>query len=282
MKTCPRLFTVGLLLLTACLIVSPVAPAAESPRLGPPEGEITAPSPKVARMEEPFDYRETDQLHPPPQEPVLFIGSSTTARWKLKRFLPGHPLLNRGVGGTQMADMALHVDRLVTPYAPRTLVIYQGDNDVYHKKTAAQITNDAHHLAWQVLEELPECTIVFLAVKPSPRRAALWPQALEVNAQLAEFCSRDDRMHFVDLNAPLLLPSGEADPGCFVADMLHLNPEGYARWSRAVDEALTEIDPLWAEEAEAQAQRPPTGSAADADADLDAESDPEADPDAMR
>ena len=66
--------------------------------------------------------------------------------------------------------------------------------------------------------------------------------------------------------------------------MLHLNPEGYARWSRAVNEALAEIDPLWAEEAEAQAKRPPTGSAADADADADpdAESDPEADPDAMR
>ena len=37
-------------------------------------------------------------------------------------------IINRGSGGSQLADAVTYADRIVTPYRPRILVVYAGDD----------------------------------------------------------------------------------------------------------------------------------------------------------
>lgn len=80
-----------------------------------------------------FRYRVEDELYPPPDGSVLFIGSSTIERWcfdkALARDFPNIPVLCRGVSGTTYRFLVEHVHELVFRYRPLKIVIYSGDND---------------------------------------------------------------------------------------------------------------------------------------------------------
>ena len=72
-----------------------------------------------------------DSAHPPPQQGVLFVGSSSIRMWTtLAADFPGVPVINRGFGGSAIADSTYYADRIVVPYHPRLIVMYAGDNDI--------------------------------------------------------------------------------------------------------------------------------------------------------
>ena len=64
-------------------------------------------------------FEEADRLHPPPANAVVFVGSSSIRYWKLADSFPGMDAINRGFGGSHLADSAHYADRIVTPYRPR-------------------------------------------------------------------------------------------------------------------------------------------------------------------
>src|SRR5829696_4375677 len=81
-------------------------------------------------------YEAADQANPPPKRAILFIGSSTIRLWAtLKEDFPQHKVINRGFGGSEIADSTYFADRLVLPYAPRLVVLYAGGNDLNSGKT---------------------------------------------------------------------------------------------------------------------------------------------------
>jgi hypothetical protein len=50
-------------------------------------------------------FEAADKTDPPPQDAVLFIGSSSILMWaNLAQAFPGHKVLNRGFGGSQLSD----------------------------------------------------------------------------------------------------------------------------------------------------------------------------------
>src|SRR5208282_1461493 len=50
-------------------------------------------------------FEAADRANPPPQQAILFVGSSTIRMWKtLAQDFPEHKVLNRGFGGCQIAD----------------------------------------------------------------------------------------------------------------------------------------------------------------------------------
>ncbi|MFZ9747828.1 MAG: hypothetical protein ACO3G4_14480, partial [Opitutaceae bacterium] len=50
-------------------------------------------------------FTRADATNPPPREAVLFVGSSSIVRWKsLARDFPDVPVINRGFGGSELAD----------------------------------------------------------------------------------------------------------------------------------------------------------------------------------
>src|SRR5271170_6245982 len=84
-------------------------------------------------------FEAADRLHPPPAGAVVFVGSSNIRLWKLADSFPGMEVINRGFGGSHMADSARYADRIVTPYKPRAVVVFAGDNDLADGKTPEQV-----------------------------------------------------------------------------------------------------------------------------------------------
>ena len=65
-------------------------------------------------------FEAADSANPPPQEAILFIGSSTIRMWKtLAQDFPQYKVLNRGFGGCQIADCTCYADRIVADGKPR-------------------------------------------------------------------------------------------------------------------------------------------------------------------
>ena len=197
-------------------------------------------APKADRWAAAIDkFTQTDAVNPPPRGAVVFVGSSSIVRWpNLARDFPRHQVVNRGFGGSQLADSVRYADRIVIPYAPRTVVLYAGDNDLNAGKTPATVFADFQAFVAKIHAAHPKTRIVFIAVKPSPSRWKIKDLGLETNRLIADFCAKDDRLRYVDVWTPMLDAKGEPRADLFVKDMLHINDAGYAIWAPLVAAAL--------------------------------------------
>ena len=176
-------------------------------------------------------YTSADLANPPPRHGVVFIGSSSILRWTtLSRDFPGVPVINRGFGGSELADSVFYADRIVTPYQPRVVVLYAGENDLWAGKSPEAVQADFRAFGTKVHAVVPTARIVFIAIKPSPSRERIRIEVLRANALIAVECARDRRLVFVDVYSPMLDAAGKERPELYVADMLHMNEAGYAVW----------------------------------------------------
>lgn len=174
-------------------------------------------------------FTKSDAAHPPAKDGVVFVGSSTIVKWTtLEKDFPGLPIIKRGFGGSLLSDSVFYADRIVTPYAPRTVVVYAGENDLQAGSTAAEVHAQFRAFAAKVHAALPHARIVFIGMKPSPSRVAIHAKVKAANALIAADCAKDARLRFVDIWNAMLDAKGGLRPDIFVADQLHLNAAGYA------------------------------------------------------
>ena len=179
-------------------------------------------------------FEERDRANPVASGGIVFLGSSSFRRWDLDRSFPGKELINRGFGGSQMADALRYLDRIVLPLKPRTLFVYEGDNDLARGKSPVTVEREFKQLVARVHEALPETRIVFVGVKPSIRRWHLIGLARDANARVRAIAQENDLVEFIDVDTPLLGANGEPRRELFVDDELHLNDAGYAIWADLV------------------------------------------------
>ena len=149
-------------------------------------------------------FEEADRTLPPPQGGVVFVGSSSIRRWNLDTWFPGKGYVNRGFGGSEIADSVRHVDLLINRHEPRVVVTYAGDNDIVRGKTAQQVANDFKAFVGRVHAENPDARIAFIASKPSILRWEMVGAIRQANALIREFTITDDRLGFVDIDGPML------------------------------------------------------------------------------
>ena len=180
-------------------------------------------------------FEQMDETDPPPEGAILFTGSSSIRMWTtLAQDFPDARVVNRGFGGSQMSDLIHFADRIVTPYAPRLILIYEGDNDVAAGKTAEQVFTDYRQFVSLVHDQLPDTRIAFIAIKPSLARRALMDEMQKANELVEEYASIRDRLGYIDIFTPMLGEDGEPLSDIFLEDGLHLNAAGYAIWVEAV------------------------------------------------
>ena len=179
-------------------------------------------------------FEKQDRQQPPPKEGVLFIGSSSIKAWDLDRWFPGLSAINRGFGGSQVADSARYADRIVLPYRPKVVVLYAGDNDIAKGKSPEQVRTDYEQFVAKVHAALPETRIVFVAIKPSLRRWQLVEEMRRANGLIRRVTETDPRLAFVDVDTPMLGADGKPRRELFAPDGLHLNEQGYKLWSELV------------------------------------------------
>jgi lysophospholipase L1-like esterase len=189
-------------------------------------------------------FEAEDALHPPPPGATLFVGSSTFNSWpNLAASFPSHSVLNRGFGGSQMSDVLFYFDRVVAPYRPPYIVVYEGDNDLAAGKSVAQVFTDYSNFLARVEQELPGTIIGFVSVKPSPSRVSILPQMQQLNALVRDLAgARGHR--YIDTHTPMLTNTGQPRPELFLSDMLHMNAQGYALWTEIIEPVLDEWEAL--------------------------------------
>ncbi len=113
-------------------------------------------------------FEAQDKASPPPTGGALFIGSSSIRKWNLDKTFPDRKdTINRGFGGSQMADSAHYADRIAIPYKPRVIVVYAGDNDIAAGKSPQTVLADYQAFVKKIHAALPNTRIVYIAIKPS-------------------------------------------------------------------------------------------------------------------
>lgn len=179
-------------------------------------------------------FEDSDREQSPPVGGVLFIGSSSIRMWDLDSSFPDQPVINRGFGGSEVADAVHFAHRIVIPYQPRTIVLYAGDNDISREKTPCRIHTDFREFVETVHVELPETRILFIAIKPSLARWKLVHRMRAANALIRMDCEEDPLLTYVDVEPAMLGDDGRPRGELFKDDGLHLNETGYALWSDLV------------------------------------------------
>ncbi|MEM8677980.1 MAG: SGNH/GDSL hydrolase family protein [Planctomycetota bacterium] len=169
---------------------------------------------------------------------ICFIGSSSIRLWDLNRDFPDHNVVNRGFGGSVMADATHYLDQLVFPHRPGVVVVYAGDNDIAHGLSPGQVAEDYAAFVERLRTKLPKAQVVYISIKPSLARWDRYPQMAEANQQIRRQIESDPRATYVDICQPMLGPDDQPRPELFVADGLHLNDRGYEVWRAAVAAAL--------------------------------------------
>lgn len=189
-------------------------------------------------------FEAADKTNPPPQDAVLFLGSSTIRRWtNLAQSFPGHKVINRGFGGSEVADSVAFADRIVLPYRPKLILLYAGDNDIAAGKSPETVFSDFKAFVQKVQAALPDTHIGYLAIKPCPAREKFLDQVKTANRFIRDYCATNDRLLFIDVFTPMLSPEGRPRADWFVSDGLHPNAQAYALWASILRPVLDRYDP---------------------------------------
>ena len=220
----------------ACAADKPLAPPKDmpfNPQADDDEENVEPSKNPIAKK-----YQDGDEKSPPPKGGILFAGSSSIQKWtSLTNDFKPLQVLNRGVGGSVVADWVKFVPQLVNPYKPKVIVFYAGDNDIAAKKTPEQVTKDFVAFSTEVKKHNPDVKMFFISLKPSVKRELLWPKMVQTNTMVQQYCKSTTWIQFVDISAPML-NNGKPIPELFGPDKLHMNATGYAIWTRIMKPKL--------------------------------------------
>ena len=175
---------------------------------------------------------------------VVLIGDSRIARWPTSAIGDRVEVINRGIGGETLAQMALRFQRDATALKPDVIVIQSGGNDLVaatfmdHAASRAVIGQTAETLIRLAREGAASgaqvlLTTIIPAARPEILRLPVWSESLrdavaEVNSELRRSIL-PDHAKLIDLSAALAGGDDRLLPDEFRLDALHLNEAGYDR-----------------------------------------------------
>ena len=180
-------------------------------------------------------FKKADSTQQPPNNAILFTGSSSFTRWTdVQDYFPDHTIINRGFGGSQLTDVIRYVYDVILPYAPKQVVIYCGENDFAASDTvkAADVVLRFKTLFGMIRQNLPHAAIHFVSIKPSPSRQHLLTAFKEANRQIKAFLATQKNAGFINVYDAMLAADGAPRKDIFVEDNLHMNATGYRIWQR--------------------------------------------------
>ena len=183
-------------------------------------------------------FEEADKNSPPPENGIVFVGSSSIRLWKTKEAFPDLPVINRGFGGSEMGDAARFAERIVIAYKPKTVIAFAGGNDIHGGKTPEQVADAFKELVKKVHAALPKTKVYFISLFPNVARAAEDEKCKKANDLIREFAKTDERLGYLDTRSRMESPEGKARPELLRPDGLHMNDDGYKIWNEIVGKIL--------------------------------------------
>lgn len=182
-------------------------------------------------------FKTQDSVSFPPKNAILFVGSSSFRKWEdVQSYFPQYKIINRGFGGSTLPDVIRYANDIITPYHPKQVVIYCGDNDLAASDTITPqiVTNRFKTLFHIIRTNLPKTNIAFVSIKPSPSRKQLMPEMEQANLLIKSFLQKQKNTSFIDVYHSMLLADGKPMPEIFLEDSLHMNAKGYAIWKKVM------------------------------------------------
>jgi lysophospholipase L1-like esterase len=179
-------------------------------------------------------FEQADREHPPKPGAILFIGGSSILNWtSLAADFPSRPVINRGFGGAELADITYFAGRIIVPCRPRMVVLHAGDNDISTRGlTPAQVADAFTAFVKRVRKDLPDTKIVFVSIKPSPERTAIVDDVRAANKKIQKLAAQQN-VDFIDVFTPMMTKDGKIRYELF-ADGVHLNRAGYDLWKSVI------------------------------------------------
>lgn len=190
-------------------------------------------------------FLEQDQTSPPPQEAILFIGSSIFRLWTdLEAQMAPLPVFNRAFGGSRTWEVLHYMDRVVLPYRPRIIAYYCGSNDVNAGADAREIYENFRAFAERVANELPDTQVFFVSINRAPQKRDHWDVVDEANALIREYAEQKPELGYIDVNPVLFDSAGNPRTELYRDDLLHFHPPAYVEFARVVRPV---IEKAWSE-----------------------------------
>jgi len=185
-------------------------------------------------------YEKEDSLKGIIEGKVLFLGSSSFRKWySLEKDMFPIPVINRGFGGSTLPEAVYYFNRIVLPYKPCSIVLYEGDNDVTANFLTHEVVLSAFKLFTRMTEKyIPDTHIYFVSIKPSPSREKYLDKMLITNVIIEEYCNSKRNLHYIDITNEMFDNMGEIRRDIFLRDELHMNAKGYDIWKKIIKNAL--------------------------------------------
>lgn len=188
-----------------------------------------------------FEDQDRDQL--PPEDAVLFVGSSSIRLWDTVHSFRDWPTINRGFGGSQIHEVTQFADRIVLPYRPRLIVFYAGDNDIAAGAEPQTVLERFQAFVAKLRGEGSQTPIIFIGIKPSVARWRLIDKIREANRKIREWAENhpEHGVHYLDVEKPMLDDQGFPRSDLLREDGLHLNQRGYEIWNELLRQKVAQI-----------------------------------------
>ena len=212
----------------------------ETPKLLQPH--IESATKRWAKAIDAFDKRNAAE--PDPEDGILFIGSSSIRRWEsIATDMAPYATIRRGYGGAKYTDMAVFVERLVTPHQYRSLVMFVGNGVTGSSRDHSPdlIESLTRHIVSVSHNHAPDAPVFLIEITPCERRFSAWPKIRAVNARLREVALSTKNTYFISTASHYLDADGNPRSEYFVEDKLHLNDKGYKLWARLIRRRLDEM-----------------------------------------
>ena len=180
------------------------------------------------------EFKKKDQQTPPQKDAILLIGSSSFTKWQdVSDYFPGKTIINRGFGGSRLIDLNYFSEDLLSPYQPKQIIVYCGENDFADDKNLkADVVAERFKTFYQkIRSKFPNIEVDYISIKYSPSREHLWPQMKEANKKIKKFMKKEKKAEFIDITKVMNDSKGNIRKDIFVEDMLHMTPEGYRLWT---------------------------------------------------
>lgn len=186
-------------------------------------------------------FKKQDSIKPPPQNAILFVGSSSFTKWKdVSDYFPGYTIINRGFGGSTLPDVIRYAADVIYPYHPKEIVIYCGENDFPADSNAtAQIVFDRFKTLYTMIRKnVGDVQVAYISLKPSPSRRKYWPKMIAANKMIKEYTATQKHVSFIDVWPLMMNESHQPKPEIFLNDSLHMNASGYKIWQKVIQPYL--------------------------------------------
>jgi lysophospholipase L1-like esterase len=210
-----------------------VAEGESAEEAAPPPAAV----PDAGRWEEAIArYEAVARETPPAAGAVILLGSSNIRMWEtLAADFPGLEVVNRGVGGCTLTEIAGFAPRLLAAAKPAAVVISAGSNDVHGGADAEAVLAAWRDIIATIRRDHPTVPILVMGILPAKSR---WEERETqtaanglIQAAIAAAGGSIDGgpVEYLDVWGDFVGPDGTPDAEAFLDDDLHPSAIGNAR-----------------------------------------------------